>query len=73
MERMGSMGYFIVTGLDISRKSKDKALLLFRKGSPVSSRFMCLSLHENDEIRFINAPQNIVDVSFCFSVVEDLH
>ena len=62
LEKMASIGYFIDTGIDITRKTNDKSLLLFRKGYPLATKFFCLSLNSSDYIRLINAPSNIVEV-----------
>ncbi|XP_057290061.1 uncharacterized protein LOC130612728 isoform X2 [Hydractinia symbiolongicarpus] len=62
MEKLSSYGYFVITGLDITRKTNDKSLLLFQRGSPLHTKFMCLSLNETDKIRLINAPNDVNSV-----------
>ena len=62
LEKMASIGYFIDTGIDITRKTNDKSLLLFRRGYPLATKFFCLSLNSSDYVRLINAPSNIVEV-----------
>lgn len=63
LERMASLGLFVISGLDVTRKDNDKSLLLFRSGAPLAAPFMCLSLNETDKVRLINAPQNVVEVT----------
>lgn len=63
MEKLSSYGYFVITGLDITRKTNDKSLLLFQRGAPLHAKFMCLSLNESDKIRLINAPNDVNSVS----------
>ncbi|XP_057289349.1 uncharacterized protein LOC130612077 [Hydractinia symbiolongicarpus] len=62
MEKLSSYGYFVITGLDITRKTNDKSLLLFQRGAPLHTKFMCLSLNETDKIRLINAPNDVNSV-----------
>ena len=63
MERMASVGFFVTTGVDVSRKVNDKSLLLFKRGQPLQTQFLCVSLNETDKIRLINAPQHMIEVS----------
>lgn len=60
-EKMTGIGYYPITGLDISRKTNDKSYLLFKRGAPFQTKFFCLSLNQTDLIRWINAPPNIVE------------
>lgn len=62
MEKLSQFGYSVLTGLDISPKSNDKSLFLFQRGTPFQSRFMCLSLHDVNIIRIINAPPNVTSI-----------
>lgn len=61
LETMASLGYFVITGIDLTRKINDKSVLLFRQGGQLQTSFMCVSLNQTDKIRFINAPQNVVE------------
>ena len=60
LEKMASLGWYCMTGIDMSRKPNDKSALLFRQGAPLRTSFMCLSLNETDKVRFIDAPENVV-------------
>ena len=61
-ENMASIGYIIFTGLDVSRKSKNKSLLLFKRTNPNSTTFFSLSLGGTDKIRLVNAPRAVTEV-----------
>ena len=63
MERMATVGFFVITGVDVSRKVNDKSLLIFKKGQPLQTQFLCVSLNETIKIQFINAPQHVKEVS----------
>lgn len=61
---MASIGYIIFTGLDVSRKSKNKSLLLFKRTNPNSTAFFSLSLGGTDKIRLVNAPRDVTEVIY---------
>ena len=63
LEAMAGIGYYIVSGLDVTRKDNDKSLLLFRSGVPMQANFMCCSLNDTDKVKLINAPPEVVQVS----------
>ena len=64
LEAMAGIGYYVVSGLDITRKDNDKSLLLFRSGAPTQATFMCISLNDTDKVKLINAPPDVVQVYF---------
>ena len=63
-ENMASIGCIILTGLDVSRKSNNKSLLLFKRTNPDSAAFFSLSLGGTDKIRLVNAPRDITEVIY---------
>ena len=63
LESMAGIGYYAVSGLDITRKDNDKSLLLFRSGTPTQATFMCCSLNSTDKVKLINAPPDVVAVN----------
>ena len=64
LECMSSFGYFIQTGLDLSRTNADKAVLLFRKGLPKEEKYFCLSPLEIRELAVINVPTKVYEVIY---------
>ena len=50
MEEMVSAGFFVTSGVKFSRSSNNKTLLLLKKGQPLKTHFMCLSLNCTDRI-----------------------
>ena len=65
LEALASIGFYVVSGLDVTRKDNDKSLLLFRQGAPMQARFMCLSLNSTDKVKLIAAPPEVVQV-WCY-------
>ncbi|XP_066921998.1 uncharacterized protein [Clytia hemisphaerica] len=63
LETMASIGYYIVSGLDVTRKDNDKSLLLFRQGAPMQARFLVCSLNSTDKVKLINAPNEVVQAA----------
>ena len=63
IETMQACGWYAVTSIDCSRKNQDKSSLLFRQYQPRQSPFFCISLDGTDELRLINAPEDITKVS----------
>ena len=62
MEAMHACGWSLVASIDSSRKASDKSSLVFRQSQPKQSPFLCVSLHESDKLRLINAPEDIEKV-----------
>ena len=70
IEKMTSIGYVIITGVDFSRSPNSKALLLFRKTYPFQGKVFCLSMNCTDILRLINAPKDVIEVSRQFYVFQ---
>jgi len=60
-EGLMSIGWRVQIAIDLTRKLNDKSVLTFQRCAPMSVPMFCLSLNWTDKIRFINAPQNVVD------------
>lgn len=58
-----SVGWCVVTGLDISRRLNDKGVFVLKTCQPASLMHFCISLNETDKIRLINAPQDMPAVA----------
>lgn len=63
MESLAINGYYVTSGLDITRKDNDKSLLLFQQGTPMQATFMCISLNDTDKVKLIAAPPNVVQAA----------
>ena len=70
IEKMTSIGYVVITGVDFSRSPNSKALLLFRKTYPFHGKVFCLSMNSTDILRLINAPKDVIEVSRQFYVFQ---
>uniref|UniRef100_A0A915KRN7 Uncharacterized protein n=1 Tax=Romanomermis culicivorax TaxID=13658 RepID=A0A915KRN7_ROMCU len=67
LEKVSSIGWPVLTSLDISRRANDKGVFVLRSASGLSlpssipsPSYFCVSLNETDKIRLINAPSHIV-------------
>ena len=60
-EGLMSIGWRVQIAIDLTRKLNDKSVLTFQRCAPMSVPIFCLSLNWTDKIRFINAPQDVVD------------
>ena len=61
VEGLMSIGWRVQIAINLTRKLNDKSVLTFQRCTPTSVPIFCLSLNWTDKIRFINAPQNLVD------------
>ncbi|XP_078368412.1 uncharacterized protein LOC144652262 [Oculina patagonica] len=68
MEAMQAYGWSVVAVIDCSKKTQDKNNLLFRQSQPRQSPFFCISLNETDELRLINAPDDVTKL--CQEVIQ---
>lgn len=57
-----SIGWCLVTSLDVSRRVSDKSVFVFKSCQPTSLPHFCISLNETDKIRLINAPKDMPDL-----------
>uniref|UniRef100_A0A915K267 Uncharacterized protein n=1 Tax=Romanomermis culicivorax TaxID=13658 RepID=A0A915K267_ROMCU len=64
--KVSSIGWPVLTSLDISRRANDKGVFVLRSASGLSlpssipsPSYFCVSLNETDKIRLINAPSHI--------------
>lgn len=57
-----SLGWCLVTSLDICTRKSDKSIFIFKSCQPKTIIHFCLSLNQVDKIRLINAPRDMVDV-----------
>ncbi|XP_078342440.1 uncharacterized protein LOC144628243 [Oculina patagonica] len=68
LEAMQANGWSVVAAIDCSKKTQDKNSLLFRQSQPRQSPFFCISLNETDELRLINAPEDVTEL--CQEVIQ---
>lgn len=63
LQKYLSMGWCLITCMDITRKQNDKSVFIFKSCRPVSLAHFCISLNETDKFRLLNAPKEIVDLT----------
>ena len=62
IEALQAYGWSPVASIDSSRKVSDKSSFVFRQSQPRQSPFFCVSLHETDKLRLINAADDVMTV-----------
>uniref|UniRef100_A0A915JLW4 Uncharacterized protein n=1 Tax=Romanomermis culicivorax TaxID=13658 RepID=A0A915JLW4_ROMCU len=68
LEKTASVGFPVLTSLDISRRANDKGVFVLRSiggQSPLPTSqpsYFCISFNETDKIRLINVPQPVKSV-----------
>uniref|UniRef100_A0A915J4Y9 Uncharacterized protein n=1 Tax=Romanomermis culicivorax TaxID=13658 RepID=A0A915J4Y9_ROMCU len=66
LEKMASVGWPVLTSLDISRRANNKSVFFLRStdrlslSSTPSPSYFCISLNATDKVRLINAPNQVV-------------
>ena len=61
-EALMSIGWRVQIAIDLTRKLNDKSVFTFQKFVPMVAPIFCLSLNYTDRIRFINAPQDVMEI-----------
>ena len=56
LQKMQSIGWTPITGIDVSRKDHDKSVIAFVKTNPVVTPHACIALSDVDTIRLIDFP-----------------
>ena len=56
LQKMQSIGWTPITGIDVSRKDHDKSVIAFVKTNPVLMPYACIALSDVDTIRLIDFP-----------------
>ena len=59
-EALIGIGWRVQIAIDMSRRKNDKSVLIFQRCAPTMAPIFCLSLNYTDLIRFINAPQDVI-------------
>ena len=62
LEALQAYGWSVAASVDCSRKDSDKSSVIFKTSQPTQSHFFCISLHETDKLRLINAPEDVAKV-----------
>lgn len=68
LEALQAYGWSVAASIDCSRKDSDKSSLIFQTSQPTQSHFFCISLHETDKLRLINAPEDVTKI--CQDVIQ---
>ena len=61
VEALLAKGWIAQIGIEMTRKDQDKNVLMFQRSTVPPAPVLCLDLNENDKLRLINAPQNVID------------
>ena len=61
-EALMSIGWRVQIAIDLTRRLNDKSVFTFQQSVPVTAPIFCLSLNYTDRIRFINAPQDVMEI-----------
>ena len=61
-EALMSIGWRVQKPIRVTRYQRDKSFYIFQECVPMCAPVFCLSLNLADRIRFINAPQNVIEV-----------
>ena len=59
-EALMSKGWGVQFAIDMSRNKYDKSVLTFQRCAAMMAQIFCLSFNKTDLIRFINAPQDVI-------------
>lgn len=68
LEALQAYGWSVAASVDCSRKDSDKSSVIFKTSQPTQSHFFCISLHETDKLRLINAPEDVAKI--CQDVIQ---
>ena len=56
LQKMQSIGWTPITGIDVSRKDHDKSVIAFVKTNPAVMPYACIALSDVDTVRLIDFP-----------------
>ena len=56
LQKLQSIGWTPITGIDVSRKDHDKSVIAFVKTNPMVMTYACIALSDIDKIRLIDFP-----------------